>query len=68
MLRQVPASTIALVFSGVPWEAALRDAYCGQRLRGTVCPHRGADLRGFAPGADGMVTCPLHGLRFHVES
>ena len=68
MLRQVSANTIALVFSNVPWEGALRAAYCGQHLHGTVCPHRGADLRGFEPGADGMVVCPLHGLRFHVES
>ena len=66
MLRQLPADTIAFVFSGALWEAALRNAYCGQHLRGTICPHRGADLRGFEPGADGMVTCPLHGLRFKV--
>ena len=68
MLHQVSETSITAAFRGAPWEAALRDAYCGQSLRGTVCPHRGADLRGFAPGADGMVTCPLHGLRFEVTA
>lgn len=28
-----------------------------------LCPHRKADLSQFPAGADGMVTCPLHGLR-----
>ena len=71
MLRQVPADLLRDVFvltCGHNGMDRLRKAYCGQRLHGTVCPHRGADLRGFEPGADGMVTCPLHGLRFHGES
>lgn len=29
----------------------------------TLCPHRKADLTQFPRDADGMVTCPLHGLR-----
>jgi hypothetical protein len=28
-----------------------------------LCPHRKADLSQFLPDADGIVTCPLHGLR-----
>lgn len=28
-----------------------------------LCPHRKVDLSSFAPDADGVVTCPLHGLR-----
>ncbi len=28
-----------------------------------LCPHRKVDLSSFAPDADGIVTCPLHGLR-----
>lgn len=32
----------------------------GDRL---LCPHRKADLSSFPPDADGIVTCPLHGLR-----
>lgn len=28
-----------------------------------LCPHRKVDLSQFAPDANGLVTCPLHGLR-----
>lgn len=28
------------------------------------CPHRGFDLSKEQPGLDGMITCPLHGLKF----
>lgn len=28
-----------------------------------LCPHRKVDLSTFVPDADGIVTCPLHGLR-----
>lgn len=28
-----------------------------------LCPHRKVDLSSFAPDAEGIVTCPLHGLR-----
>ena len=28
-----------------------------------ICPHKGFDLRGIKP-VDGVITCPLHGLRF----
>ena len=31
------------------------------------CPHRGFDLSQIVP-VDGIITCPLHGLRFHSES
>ena len=67
MLRQVSADLLHRVFAMASTHGGmhqLRTAYCGQHLRGTVCPHRGADLRGFEPDADGMVICPLHGLRF----
>jgi hypothetical protein len=33
---------------------------CDGRL---LCPHRKADLSTYAPDANGVVTCPLHGLR-----
>jgi hypothetical protein len=29
----------------------------------TLCPHRKVDLSSFAPDADGIHTCPLHGMR-----
>ena len=28
------------------------------------CPHRGADLAGITPDPQGIITCPLHGLRW----
>jgi hypothetical protein len=35
------------------------------RIKGgrLLCPHRKVDLSSFEPDADGIVTCPLHGLR-----
>lgn len=33
-----------------------------------LCPHRKVDLSSFAPDADGVVTCPLHGLRVQCRS
>jgi hypothetical protein len=32
-----------------------------------LCPHRKVDLSQFPADADGMVTCPLHGLRVCVD-
>ena len=33
-----------------------------------ICPHRGADLSGIPPDAQGNVQCPLHGLKWHVAT
>lgn len=33
-----------------------------------LCPHRKADLSQFPADADGIVTCPLHGLRVCVRA
>lgn len=33
-----------------------------------LCPHRKVDLSTFEPDADGIVTCPLHGLRVRCGS
>ena len=49
--------------------ARLKKAYRNARLvNGTICPHRGADLRGINPDADGCVRCPLHALRWNLET
>ena len=32
------------------------------------CPHRGFDLTNIAPDKDGVITCPLHGLKFDKDS
>lgn len=53
------------------WLGALEERYAQAKLgrhNARICPHRGADLEGFAlPGAN-TVTCPLHGLRWNIES
>ena len=33
-------------------------------VKGTMCPHRGIDLSGITPDDAGVITCPLHGLRW----
>lgn len=33
-----------------------------------LCPHRKADLSQFPPDQDGIVTCPLHGLRVRCRA
>lgn len=46
----------------------LESAYAGERLKpGLACPHKGAPLQGLEVH-DGCVTCPLHGLRWCVET
>jgi hypothetical protein len=34
-----------------------------KRGHGWICPHKGLDLGPIAPGPDGLIMCPLHGLR-----
>ena len=51
------------------WLPILRKAFLQSRLLpGKVCPHRGADLSGIGPDEDGIITCPLHRLRWHADT
>ena len=43
-----------------------RQAIKGQH--GWVCPHQAVPLGSIAPDADGIITCPLHGLRIDAAS
>jgi nitrite reductase/ring-hydroxylating ferredoxin subunit len=47
--------------------AALRDHFAGQRCKsnrhGWVCPHQHWPMGSLAPDENGVLTCPLHGLR-----
>lgn len=49
---------------------ALADAYAGQQCAaskaGWVCPHKNYPL-GSVPTVDGVITCPLHGLRIKAD-
>ena len=52
-------------YENVAWLHDLSEAYAERTLiNGHICPHRGADLTGIVPDDDGVVTCPLHGLRW----
>jgi hypothetical protein len=48
-----------------------RESYAGQQCakgkRGWVCPHRHIAL-GSTPAIDGVITCPLHGLRIDAAT
>ena len=49
------------------WMNALWNAYRNARLGADGrCPHRGADLSDLTPDETGVITCPLHGLRWHT--
>jgi hypothetical protein len=39
-----------------------------KRGAGWICPHKGFDLSVIKPGADGFISCPLHGLLINAET
>lgn len=47
-------------------------AFAGRQAKraktGWICPHRRALLNGFPPDGEGVITCPLHGLRIDGAS
>ena len=56
-------------YDNVGWLHGLSEAYAERTLtNGHICPHRGTDLTGIFPDDDGVVTCPLHGLRWCVHT
>ena len=53
--------------TSTPWMRRLEDHYECARMKKGLCPHQGAPLAGLEV-VDGVVTCPLHGLRWNVET
>ena len=52
-----------------PWLRSLEEAYIKERLSPTmVCPHKGASLSGIRTDSEGLLICPLHGLRWNTET
>jgi hypothetical protein len=51
--------------------ASIRDAYAGQQCRklrsGWQCPHQRWPMGSLAPDVDGIITCPLHGLKVRAS-
>lgn len=59
-------------FTGPPdfvlkFHSAFADRQCGKGKRGFVCPHKHFPL-GSIEAIDGVVTCPLHGLRIDAAT
>ena len=54
---------------GMWWAKELERAYSAARLgQDLVCPHQGASLYRVTPDPGGNVTCPLHGLRWNLDT
>ena len=55
-----------------PGWSSLYSAYQGLRAAkgkcGWICPHRGYALGSVAPGPDGVLICPVHGLRIDAAT
>lgn len=50
------------------WLPKLEEKYWAATVKDWICPHKGASLRGLPMDKDGCITCPLHGLRWDIES
>lgn len=54
------------------WPEELRKAFADERLiagpHGWICPHRAAHMGSIAPDENGIITCPLHGLRWKAAT
>lgn len=52
---------------GVKFSPLLNQKYANVKFSG-VCPHWGVDLSRIKPDNEGCITCPLHGLRFNLQT
>lgn len=48
--------------------AAFADKHLIQTPEGHTCPHRGVSLATIEPDENGVITCPLHGLRWCAKT
>lgn len=62
--RTDPCGTIK---EGLLFVDKIDQACQGKVFNGRVCPHKGYNLEGQEPDADGVITCPLHGARWSVK-
>ena len=52
----------------VPWHRELSEAYAESTLINGTCAHQGTDLSGIEPDQQGVITCPLHGLKWRAST
>lgn len=68
--RRCARSTITYQFGERPTIKALRAHYAGKPCKhtraGWVCPHKNFPLGSIAADAEGVITCPLHGLQIRA--
>lgn len=62
--RQMPQ------FPALAWQERIGRRFAGHclNLEHPVCPHKGFSLTGLPQDADGIVTCPGHGLRWNLRT
>lgn len=70
--RRCSDARVSYPWGGQPAVKKLRAHHATDKLHcgdhGWICPHRGAHLGSVAPDAQGIITCPLHGLRWHADT
>ncbi len=52
----------------VSWLPRLAEKYKDAIMKDLICPHKGASLRGLPIDGAGCITCPLHGLKWNIET
>lgn len=60
--RELPAYPL----KAAKWLPELNKQFAGCKAKDGICPHRGLPLVGHT--ADGVTTCPGHGLRWRVDT
>lgn len=70
--RRCARNVVPYVFRDKDPVQAVQAAYAGQQCRrvrtGWTCPHQRWPLGSIEPTADGVIVCPLHGLRIDAAS
>lgn len=65
--RRCARLELPYVYARRPEIQALAQAYEGQQCKGSkagwICPHQHYAMGSLTPDAEGVITCPLHGLR-----
>jgi hypothetical protein len=75
-VQEVSQQAMTYRLPAVQWPAfdhrvrpLLEDLYAAAQLKpGLICPHKGADLSHCPADENGVVECPLHGLRWNVHT